>query len=46
VPAVTERGYHLIHATHSGMTYWVVSDLNAQELTTFALMLAPTVGRM
>ena len=45
VPAVTERGYHLVHATHSGMTYWVVSDLNAQELTTFALMLAPPAGR-
>lgn len=45
VPAVTERGYHLIHATHSGMTYWVVSDLNAQELTTFALMLAPPASR-
>jgi len=43
-PAVTERGYHLIHATHSGMTYWVVSDLNAQELTTFARMLAPPAG--
>jgi len=45
VPAVAERGYHLIHATHSGMTYWVVSDLNAQELTTFALMLAPPPSR-
>jgi len=37
-PAATERGYHLIHAEHSGMTYWVVSDLNAQELTAFARM--------
>ena len=40
-PAATERGYHLIHAEHSGMTYWVVSDLNAQELTAFARMLLP-----
>jgi len=28
------------------MTYWVVSDLNAREMTTFALMLAPPAGRM
>ncbi len=30
------RGYHLIHWTKSGMTYWVVSDLNNQELQQFA----------
>jgi anti-sigma factor RsiW len=38
-PAVTERGYHVIHAAHAGMAYWVVSDLNAQELAAFARML-------
>jgi anti-sigma factor RsiW len=38
-PAVTERGYHVIHAAHAGMAYWVVSDLNAQELATFARLL-------
>jgi len=44
-PAVIERGYHLIHAEHSGMDYWVVSDLNASELAEFARMLAPPTGR-
>jgi len=38
-PAATERGYHVIHAAHAGMTYWVVSDLNAQELEAFARLL-------
>jgi mycothiol system anti-sigma-R factor len=39
-PAVTQQGYHAIHGTHSGMTFWVVSDLNSAELATFAQMLA------
>jgi anti-sigma factor RsiW len=28
----TRQGYHLIHWSKGGMTYWVVSDLNAAEL--------------
>jgi anti-sigma factor RsiW len=43
--AVTQRGFHVIHATHAGMTYWVVSDLNADELGTFSRMLAAPGGR-
>jgi anti-sigma factor (TIGR02949 family) len=39
-PATTQQGYHVIHGTHAGMAYWVVSDLNAEELTSFARMLA------
>jgi anti-sigma factor (TIGR02949 family) len=39
LPALTQRGFHVIHGTHAGMTYWVVSDLNAEELATFARML-------
>jgi anti-sigma factor RsiW len=32
-PGQTERqGYHLLHWTQGGMTYWAVSDLNATEL--------------
>lgn len=31
----TLQGYHLIHWTGSGMTYWVVSDLNLNELQKF-----------
>jgi len=39
-PAITEQGFHMIHAIHAGMAYWVVSDLNAEELASFARMLA------
>jgi anti-sigma factor (TIGR02949 family) len=35
----SERGFHVIRATHSGMEFWVVSDLNADELTAFARLL-------
>ena len=40
VPATTQRGFHVIHGTHAGMAYWVVSDLNPEELAGFARMLA------
>jgi anti-sigma factor RsiW len=29
---VSRQGYNLIHWTDSGMTYWVVSELNLSEL--------------
>ena len=29
------KGYNVIHWTHSGMTYWAVSDLNAGALSDF-----------
>ncbi len=35
-PAITQRGYHLIHWTSGGMTFWAVSDLNEKELSQFA----------
>lgn len=38
-PAVTRQGFHVIHGTHATMAYWVVSDLNANELADFARML-------
>jgi len=38
--AVTKQGYHVIHCAHAGTAYWVVSDLNAEELASFARMLA------
>jgi anti-sigma factor RsiW len=35
-PHVREHnGYHLIHWTHAGQTFWAVSDLNEQELQQF-----------
>jgi anti-sigma factor RsiW len=35
----TRQGYHLVHWTHGGMTYWAVSDLNSDDLQTFARLL-------
>lgn len=39
-PAVTQQGFHVIRGTHADMAYCVVSDLNADELATFARLLA------
>ena len=39
-PALTQQGFHVIHGAHAGMAYWVVSDLNVEELAGFARMLA------
>jgi anti-sigma factor RsiW len=36
---LTRQGYHLVHWTHGGMTFWAVSDLNPDELQTFARLL-------
>jgi anti-sigma factor RsiW len=35
----TQQGFHVILARHAGMAYCVVSDLNQDELATFARML-------
>jgi len=35
-PTRTVQGYHVIHETHGGMAYWIVSDLNPEELLAFA----------
>lgn len=35
----TQQGYHVIHASHGGMDYWIVSDVNPQELSEFAKLL-------
>jgi anti-sigma factor RsiW len=32
---LTRQGYHLIHWTEGGLTYWAVSDLNEKELEQF-----------
>jgi anti-sigma factor RsiW len=31
----TENGYHLIHWNRAGMTFWAISDVNAEDLITF-----------
>jgi len=39
-PARADRdGYHLEHWTRGDMTFWTVSDLNAEELNTFVRLL-------
>jgi anti-sigma factor RsiW len=35
-PFKSIQGYHLIHWSAGGMTFWAVSDLNEKELTEFA----------
>jgi anti-sigma factor RsiW len=37
---VTRNGYNIVHWTKAGMTYWAVSDLNANELQQFAELFA------
>ena len=34
-PVKPSQGYHLIHWSDAGMTFWTVSDLNEKELTEF-----------
>jgi len=36
---LAHRGYNLIHWEESGMTYWLISDLNAEELSECASLL-------
>jgi len=41
---VDQQGYHLVHWTQNGMSYWAVSDLNPQSLETFGqLVRAQTI---
>jgi anti-sigma factor RsiW len=35
-PEMTRQGYHLLHWTRAGTTYWTASDLNETELREFA----------
>jgi mycothiol system anti-sigma-R factor len=39
-PPREQQGYHVIHEIQGGMAYWIVSDLNSEELSTFAHLLA------
>jgi anti-sigma factor RsiW len=36
----TEQGYQIMHFANAGMTWWIVSDLNAADLGDFARALA------
>jgi anti-sigma factor RsiW len=39
VTATTLQGYNILHWTHAGMEWWLVSDLNSQELGSLAGLL-------
>jgi anti-sigma factor RsiW len=43
--AATERGFHLLCWTRSGMTWWAVSDIAADRLDDFARRLRAEVAR-
>jgi len=42
--AASRRGYHLVHGSAGGMTYWAISDLNESELSQFAQLVATDLG--
>lgn len=42
---VTYQGYHHLHWSHSGMSFWAVSDLNTCELQEFVRLLQIQVAR-
>jgi anti-sigma factor RsiW len=39
VRTLTRQGFHLFHWTGAGLAYWVISDLNEQELQQFVELL-------
>ena len=39
VQRTTQQGFHLVHWTRGGLTYWAVSDLNMEELETLVGLL-------
>ncbi len=43
--AGSEQGFHVVRGTHAGMAWWVVSDLNSDELETFARRLTGAPAR-
>jgi anti-sigma factor RsiW len=43
-PSRTQQGYQVIHETHGGMSYWIVSDVNEAELSAFARLLTGGAG--
>src|SRR5262249_11542726 len=45
-PATSDlRGFHLVHWSQGGMTYWAVSDLAAPQLAVFQDRLATAVAQ-
>lgn len=46
VSTKTRQGYHVIHWTRAGVSFWVVSDLEASQLATFAELLQSSVAAL
>ena len=44
-PPHTRQGYHVIHETHAGTTFWIVSDVNSKELSEFAGLLVASADQ-
>jgi anti-sigma factor RsiW len=42
---VTRQGYNLVHWVQSGLTYWAVSNLNANELQAYVRMVQQQASR-
>jgi anti-sigma factor RsiW len=40
---VSRQGYQLIHWTEAGMCYWVISDMNIQDLSEFKRLLVTQI---
>jgi anti-sigma factor RsiW len=40
VAMTSERGFNIAHWTRAGMTHWLISDLNASELSQMAAELS------
>jgi anti-sigma factor RsiW len=38
--STTRQGFHVLHGTKRSMAFWIVSDLNAEELERFARLLS------
>lgn len=44
VQTTSEQGYHMLHWTAAGMTYWAVSDVGLDELQTFVRLIQQQAG--
>lgn len=46
-PSITasRQGYQLVHWTQSGMCYWLISDMNVQDLTEFKRLLSEQIAK-
>jgi anti-sigma factor RsiW len=38
---LSRQGYHLLHWTRAGLTYWVISDMNETDLQEFSGLIQP-----